>query len=131
LKSILVFTIFFLFLFKMCFGQAVNSNILIGTWKGQRFDKVSYFRFIDDSTYNSWIDARTDDATKEAPVGCYICGSDYKKMLNADHDSSIIYHYNNLDSTYFHIIDHDHFYIILTFYATEKIIYHRVYNFKP
>ena len=126
-KLKIAFTIIISFLFIFCAAQTPNK-FLIGKWKGKRFDMIIYYRFINDSTYNFWIDASSDPAPKEAPPGCYICGPDYIKDMKARRDSSIIYHYDNLDSIYIQIVDQNHFYVLATFYASEKIIFHRVKN---
>jgi len=105
LKKKLVFAAIILFLINVCTAQAINRNVLIGKWEGKRFDIIIHYRFLNDSMYNTWT--------------------------NRQPDSLQIYHYNILDSTYFHIIDDHHFYIFVTFYATEKIIFHKVKNFTP
>jgi len=103
LKKKLVFAAISLFLVNVCAAQTISRKILIGKWEGKRHDIIIHYRFLNDSMYNTWT--------------------------NKQHDSLQIYHYNNLDTAYFHLIDDQHFYILVTFYATEKIIFHKVKNF--
>jgi hypothetical protein len=60
---------------------------------------VAYYDFISDSTYKYW--------TSNEP------------------DSTRIYRIKDLDANYFHAVDENHFFVLVTFYATEKIMFTR------
>lgn len=103
LKKKLVFAAISFFLMSLCAAQKITRNVLVGKWEGKRHDIIIRYRFLNDSLYNTWT--------------------------NKQPDSLHIYHYNISDGTYFHIIDDHHFYILVTFYATEKVIFHKVKDF--
>jgi len=105
LEKKLIFAAISIFLINICVAQTIRKNVLIGKWEGKRHDIIIHYRFLNDSVYNCWT--------------------------NKQFDSSHNYHYNYLDNSYFHIIDDHHFYIFVTFYATEKIVFHKVKDFTP
>jgi hypothetical protein len=92
---------FFLLLKTICHAQTFTQSELKGTWYGRRFDVDCFYDFMADSTYREWTSNRASD-------------------------SSRIWRTKDLDSNYIHMIDENHFYILVTFYATEKIIFSRV-----
>jgi len=84
-----------------CKAQSLSPSYLLGRWHGVGTNGVHvYYDFMTDSTYREWSSSRTADSNKIWPV-------------------------KDLDSSYIHVIDENHFYILITMYATEKVIYSR------
>jgi len=84
-----------------CKAQSLSPSYLKGRWhasNGRGWH--GYYDFITDSTYREWANNRTADSNEIWPV-------------------------KSLDSNYIHVIDENHFYILVIMYATEKVIYSR------
>ena len=97
-----IYAIAFLLIAQLsCGAQPFSARELRGRWYGKRFDVNLYYDFISDSTYRFWAsNGNSQDSTRICRI-------------------------KDLDTNYFHVIDENHFFILVTFYATEKIIFSR------
>ncbi len=95
-----IYTIVVLLFAQLCCGaQTFSARDLYGRWHGERLGVNAYYDFVSDSTYRYWT----------------------SNVL----DSTRIYQIRDLDTNHFHVIDENHFFVLATFYATEKIIFTR------
>ena len=90
---------FFLLAQLSCGAQRFSPSELYGRWHGARLGVNYYYDFIRDSTYRYWS--------------------------SVESDSTRIGWVKDLDTGYFHMVDKNHFFVLATFYATEKIVFTR------
>jgi hypothetical protein len=55
----------------------------------------------------------------------FFTDSTYREWSNVRPDSNLIHRTRDLDSGYFHLIDKNHFWILIINYGTRKVIYCR------
>ena len=92
-----------------CRAQSPSLNYLMGRWQASRFDVYEYFVFNADSTYRNWTTNQLRDSNIIHPI--------------RDLDDTSVHPL--IDSRYIHVIDENHFYVWITFYASEQLIFTR------
>lgn len=80
-------------------AQMKSKVFLKGRWHAERFGVHAYYDFVTDSTYRYWTSNTLD--------------------------SNTVFRISDLPPDYFHFIGRNHFYTLITFYATEKLLFSR------